>query len=207
MTPSTLTDRFPAAADQLIEYADLLAGPGVERGLIGPREVPRLWDRHILNCAVVAAESSWLAGKRRVLDIGSGAGLPGLVFAIVQSQLSVTLLDSIGRRTDFLEEAVSELGLTERVTVVRGRAEEVDGLGTFDVVTSRAVAPLVRLIPWSAPHVDVGGAMLALKGASVRDEISEARHVMKKFGAVSISVEEYGLWLDQPTTVAVLTGF
>ena len=207
MTPPNLTDRFPAAADQLAAYADLLAGPGVERGLIGPREVSRLWERHILNCAVVANESDWLAGSRRVLDVGSGAGLPGLVFAIVQDQLSVTLLDSMKRRTDFLAEAVTELGLSERVTVVRARAEEAKGLGKFDAVTSRAVAPLVRLIPWSAPHVAAGGAMLALKGASVTDEISEARHVAKKYGAVSITVEEYGSWLDQPTGVAVLTGF
>ncbi len=123
-------------------YAELLATDGVVRGLIGPREAPRLWERHLLNCAALAEV---LPDGATVCDLGSGAGLPGLVVAIARPDLSVTLVEPLLRRTTFLEEVAAELGL-ESVEVVRGRAEELHGQRTFDVVTSRAVAPLERLL-------------------------------------------------------------
>ena len=141
------------------------------RGLIGPREAPRLWDRHLLNCAVLAEV---MPERRDVCDIGSGAGLPGLVLAIARPDLTVTLVEPLLRRTTFLEEVVAELGL-DSVEVVRGRAEELHGQRTFDVVTSRAVAPLERLLRWSMPLVAPRGALVAMKGSSVDEEIEAAR--------------------------------
>ncbi len=139
-------DRLPLAE----RYAELLATEGVVRGLIGPREAPRLWERHLLNCAVLA---ELLPEGATVCDIGSGAGLPGLVVAIARPDLRVTLVEPLLRRTTFLDEVVDELGLAGSVEVVRGRAEELHGARTFDVVTSRAVAPLERLLAWSMPLV------------------------------------------------------
>ena len=130
-------------------YAGWLADAGTVRGLLGPREVPRLWDRHLLNCAVLAEA---VPEGARVCDIGSGAGLPGLVLAIARPDVTVTLVEPLLRRTTFLDEVVGELGL-EQVTVVRGRADVLHGRERFDVVTSRAVAPLDRLLGWSMPLV------------------------------------------------------
>src|SRR5689334_11355452 len=137
-------------------YVDMLATAGVERGLIGPREVPRLWTRHVLNCAVVVPR---IPAGATVADVGSGAGLPGLVWAIARPDLEVTLIEPLLRRTIFLEEAVADLGL-ESVTVIRARAEDVDQ--TFDVVTARAVASLEKLGSWCLPLVRPGGVLLAL---------------------------------------------
>jgi 16S rRNA (guanine527-N7)-methyltransferase len=141
----------------------------VERGIIGPREVPRIWGRHLLNCAVVAEPGGPVPPGASVIDIGSGGGLPGLVWAICRSDLSVVLLEPLLRRTTFLAEAVDDLGLGN-VEVVRGRAEEYGGFA--DIVTARAVAPLDRLVAWCLPLVRPGGALLALKGASVAEEIA-----------------------------------
>ena len=157
----------------LTAYAELLAGAGVERGLIGPREVPRLWDRHLLNCAVVADPESGLVPEgSAVIDVGSGAGLPGLVWAIARPDLDVVLLEPLLRRATFLEEAVTILGL-DRVRVVRGRAEE--STLTAAIVTARAVAPLDRLLGWIARLVAPGGEVLALKGSSAAEEIAVAQ--------------------------------
>ncbi len=161
----------------LEEYARLLSTDGVVRGLIGPREVPRLWDRHIANSGVLTDE---LAQGVRVCDIGSGAGLPGMVIGIVRPDLSVTLVEPLLRRTTFLNEVVEALSL-ENVEVVRGRADALHGNREFDVVTSRAVAPLDRLLEWSMPLVAPGGELLALKGSSVEEEIENARPVLEKF--------------------------
>ena len=122
--PSSVAGVFHARLPLVEAYADWLAGPGIERGLIGPREVPRLWDRHVLNCAALAEV---VPPGRRVADVGSGAGLPGLVLAIARPDLRVTLIEPLLRRTTFLEEVVADLGLGEQVTVVRGRADEVPG--------------------------------------------------------------------------------
>ena len=151
-------------------YAELLATEGVVRGLIGPREAPRLWDRHILNSAVVAEA---IPADTSVCDIGTGAGLPGLVLAIARPDVRMTLVEPLLRRTTFLDEMVAELGLNH-VEVVRGRAEDLHGDRTFDVVTSRAVAPLQRLLGWSMPLVAPTGALVAMKGQSIHDEIASA---------------------------------
>jgi 16S rRNA (guanine527-N7)-methyltransferase len=166
------SDRLPLAE----RYAALLATEGVLRGLIGPREAPRLWDRHLLNCAVLGEA---IPTDVAVCDIGSGAGLPGLVLAIARPDLRITLVEPLLRRTTFLEEVVDELGLFG-VTVVRGRAEEVKARHGFDVVTSRAVAPLERLLRWSMPLVAPHGALVAMKGASVAEEIEVARPTLRK---------------------------
>ena len=168
-----LPEWLAPAQSGLTAYADLLAGAGVERGLIGPREVPRLWDRHLLNCAVVVDPESGLVPEgSAVIDVGSGAGLPGLVWAIARPDLDIVLLEPLLRRATFLEEAVSILGL-ERVRVVRGRAEE--SKLTAGIVTARAVAPLDRLLGWVARLVAPGGEVLALKGSSAAEEIVVAQ--------------------------------
>lgn len=186
-------DRLPIAE----HYAALLAGPGVERGLIGPREVDRLWERHLINCV---APVSRVPQGASVADIGSGAGLPGLVWAIARPDLAVTLIEPLLRRTTFLEEAVQELGLSN-VRVVRSRAEDVRD--RFDIVTSRAVAALDKLARWSMPLVAPGGWMLALKGRSAADEVAAARATLKRLGAGDIVVATYGDdWgMEIPTTV------
>ena len=169
-------------------YAVLLATRGVERGLIGPREVPRLWDRHLLNCAALAPA---LPRDASVADVGSGAGLPGLVLALARPDLSVTLVEPLLRRTVFLQEVVDELAL-DHVVVERGRAEALHGTQRFDVVTSRAVAPLERLLAWSMPLVAPTGEMLALKGASVEDEIASVRPSLRSRGYAEPEVVEVG---------------
>jgi 16S rRNA (guanine527-N7)-methyltransferase len=145
------SQRLPLAE----RYVELLATAGVERGLIGPREAPRLWDRHILNSLALAQE---VPDGVSVVDLGSGAGLPGLVLAIGRPDLSVTLVEPLQRRTTFLDEVVEDLGL-DRVRVLRGRAESLHGRETFDVVTARALAPLGRLLAWAMPLVGAGGEL------------------------------------------------
>jgi 16S rRNA (guanine527-N7)-methyltransferase len=188
-------DRLPLA----VTYAELLATAGVERGLIGPREAPKLWDRHLLNCAVLG---ELLPQDATVADIGSGAGLPGLVLAIHRPDLRLTLVEPLLRRTTFLAEVVEQLGL-DNVEVVRGRADVLHGVRTFDVVTSRAVAPLGRLLEWSMPLVKPDGALVAMKGSSIGDEIAEARPVLDRLGCAEPSVSTLGEGLLESTTVAL----
>lgn len=176
----------------------MLATDGVERGLIGPREVPRLWDRHVLNCAVVVPR---VPEHASVADVGSGAGLPGLVWAIARPDLHVTLIEPLLRRTVFLEEAVAALEL-DQVRVLRARAEDVDE--TFDVVTARAVAPLERLAAWCLPLVRPGGVLLALKGRTAKEEVASSRVSLHKMGATDIVVSSHGD-LQIPTTVVEVT--
>jgi 16S rRNA (guanine527-N7)-methyltransferase len=180
-------------------YADLLAGEGVVRGLIGPREVPRLWERHLLNCALLGRA---IGPGLDLADIGSGAGLPGVVLALSRPDLRVTLVEPLLRRSTFLQEVVAELGL-ENVEVLRARAEELHGRREFSVVTSRAVAPLDRLLRWSMPLVRQGGEMVAMKGSSVREEIEAAQGVLKKLGAGKVTVEEYGADVVERPTIVV----
>ncbi|WP_078910964.1 16S rRNA (guanine(527)-N(7))-methyltransferase RsmG [Streptomyces sp. NRRL WC-3742] len=177
-------DRFDAA----VRYTELLATAGVSRGLIGPREVPRLWDRHVLNCAVLA---ELLPEGSTLCDVGSGAGLPGIPVALARPDVSVTLLEPLLRRTTFLEEVVRELGL-ENVTVLRGRAEEMVGKLAVDVVTARAVAPLDRLAGWGMPLLRPYGQMLALKGDSAEQELADSRAGLAKLGAVESTVISVG---------------
>lgn len=184
-------------------YVELLATEGTVRGLIGPRETPRLWERHLLNCASLA---DLIPTGATVVDIGSGAGLPGLVLAIRRPDLSLSLVEPLLRRTTFLEEVVQELGL-DRVVVLRARAEELHGREQYDVVTSRALAPLPRLLDWSLPLVRGGGVVLALKGASAAREVHEleasapAERARRGIGAAE--VVEIGEELSRATVVRV----
>ena len=191
-------DRLPVAVD----YARLLVTDGVLRGLIGPREAPRIWDRHLLNCTVV---SEIIPIGASVLDVGSGAGLPGIVLAVARPDLTVTLVEPLARRTAFLSEAVAALGLTTSVTVVRGRAEDVvDGPPAgADIVTARAVAPLDRLAAWCLPLARPGGRLLALKGASAADEIAEHRAAVAGLGGSEPQIRLCGSGLIDPATTVV----
>jgi 16S rRNA (guanine527-N7)-methyltransferase len=196
--PSSARGVFAAALPIAEAYAELLATDGVTRGLIGPREAPRLWERHLVNCALLAEA---IPPNADVCDIGSGAGLPGLVLAIVRPDLSVTLVEPLLRRTTFLTEAVERLGLSN-VEVVRARAEGLHGAREFTVVTSRAVAPLARLLDWSMPLVRQGGALVAMKGSSVGEEVDAAEPELRKHGAGAVTVSTLGEGvIDPPTTV------
>ncbi|MEI5098911.1 16S rRNA (guanine(527)-N(7))-methyltransferase RsmG [Streptomyces sp. PmtG] len=189
-------ERFPDA----VRYAELLAEAGVRRGLIGPREVPRLWERHLLNCAVL---SEVVPEGVTVCDVGSGAGLPGIPLALVREDLKITLLEPLLRRTNFLTEVVEMLGL-DHVTVVRGRAEEVLGkLPPVHVVTARAVAPLDRLAGWGVPLLRPYGQMLALKGDTAEEEVKAAGAALSKLGAESISVVQVGEGVVDPLSTVV----
>ncbi|GAB3653034.1 16S rRNA (guanine(527)-N(7))-methyltransferase RsmG [Nocardioides korecus] len=196
--PDSARGVFGSTLPRAEAYADLLATQATLRGLIGPREVPRLWERHLLNCAVV---TDLVPQGSTVADIGSGAGLPGLVMAIRRPDLEITLVEPLLRRTTFLEEAVEQLRL-ENVVVHRGRAEELGPDAAYDVVTSRAVAPMDRLARWSLPLVRPGGLFLAMKGSSVEDELREARKVVERLGGADTSVHRLGEdLLEHPVTV------
>lgn len=187
-TPAEARAAFGDRLELAERYAAALASAGVERGLIGPREVPRLWDRHLLNCAVLGEA---IPSDVSVCDIGSGAGLPGLVLAIARPDLAVTLVEPLLRRTTFLTEVVEELELTH-VVVHRGRAEEVVDRHAFDVVTSRAVAPLDRLLTWSMPWVRPEGSMIAMKGSTIEDEIAGAQSTLARLGCATPEVLTLG---------------
>jgi 16S rRNA (guanine527-N7)-methyltransferase len=184
------------------QYAELLAREATVRGLIGPREVPRLWERHLLNCAVI---SDLMPTGSTVCDIGSGAGLPGIALAIRRPDLQVTLVEPLLRRTTFLDLAVSTMELSN-VRVHRGRAEDLQSepewAKGFDVVTSRAVAPMDRLARWSLPLVRPGGLFLAMKGSSAPEELRSAAAVIRRLGGSQARVESVGQeWLTPPVTV------
>ena len=182
-------------------YAELLATDGVIRGLIGPREAPRIWERHLINCAVM---SEMIPIGASVIDVGSGAGLPGIVLAVARPDLTITLVEPLARRTAFLTEAVTTLGLDTAVTVVRGRAEDLAGgpPAPADVVTARAVAPLDRLAGWCLPLAALGGRLLALKGASAEEEVAEHRQAISRLGGGEPVIRLCGAGLiDPPTTV------
>ncbi|MBO0814777.1 MAG: 16S rRNA (guanine(527)-N(7))-methyltransferase RsmG [Actinobacteria bacterium] len=182
-------------------YAGLLAGPGVVRGLIGPREVPRVWDRHILNSAAIA---DLVPRPSALIDLGSGAGLPGIVLALLLPDVSVTLLERMARRTEFLRECMRELGLAN-VEVVEAQAEEAAGRLTADVVTARAVAPLVRLAPLALALARPGGLVLAIKGAGAERELAAARRVLRRLRVRDAGVIAAGGGkVDQAATVVRL---
>jgi 16S rRNA (guanine527-N7)-methyltransferase len=173
--PAAAADLFEDAFGTIEAYVGILATRGVEWGLIGPREVPRLWERHVLNSVAV---SGLVPTGSSVVDVGSGAGLPGIPLAVLRPDLDVVLLEPLLRRADFLAQTVRELDLGERVRVVRGRAEE--HRATYDVVTCRAVAPLGRLLGWTSSLFLPGGQLLALKGSSAADEVAASRKELTK---------------------------
>ncbi|MEE6165535.1 MULTISPECIES: 16S rRNA (guanine(527)-N(7))-methyltransferase RsmG [unclassified Mycolicibacterium] len=183
-------------------YTAILAGAGVEWGLIGPREIDRLWERHVLNSSAVG---ELVTAGERVADIGSGAGLPGIPLALARQDVTVTLIEPLLRRSEFLNEVIAELDLN--VAVVRGRAEDRvvrDEVGEMDVVTSRAVASLDKLSRWGMPLLRQDGRMLAIKGERAELEIEEHRRVMRSVGAVDARVVRCGAsYLNPPVTVVV----
>ncbi|MER6533088.1 16S rRNA (guanine(527)-N(7))-methyltransferase RsmG [Streptomyces sp900105755] len=198
--PEQAREVFGERFGDAVRYAELLAEAGVQRGLIGPREVPRLWERHLLNCAVL---SEAVPEGVTVCDVGSGAGLPGIPLALVREDLNITLLEPLLRRTNFLTEVVELLGL-DHVTVVRGRAEEVMGkLPPVHVVTARAVAPLDRLATWGVPLLRPYGEMLALKGDTAEEELKAAATALSKLGAVSTSILHVGAGVVDPLSTVV----
>lgn len=202
VAPAAARKLFGDRLDLAVRYAELLATAGVERGLIGPREVDRLWDRHLLNSAAV---EELIEEEARVLDVGSGAGLPGIPLALARPDLLVTLLEPMLRRTIFLTEVIDALGIG--VKVVRGRAEDPavrQRLGTVDVVVCRAVAGLDKLAEWTLPMLDAGGRLLAVKGERADEEVVENRRVMESLGAKAVRVVRCGGdYLDPPATVVV----
>jgi 16S rRNA (guanine527-N7)-methyltransferase len=200
--PASATDVFGPALATAEAFAGVLATRGVEQGLIGPREVPRLWDRHLLNCAVVA---ELIDGRCQTLvDIGSGAGLPGLVLAMVRPEVKITLLEPMERRCRFLAECVSELGLAN-ASVLRGRAEDtaVAGLLRADVATARAVAPLPRLAELAVGLVRPGGMVLAIKGITAQEELRNAGPVLRRIGAHGAEVVRAGQGKVVPAATVV----
>ena len=183
-------------------YAELLATEGVERGLIGPRETERIWERHILNCAAVG---ELIPPGVRVADIGSGAGLPGIPLAIARPDLEITLIEPMLRRTTFLQDVIDGLCL-QSVTVLRHRAEEriVLDHSDFDYATSRAVASLDKLSRWTIPLLKANGTMLALKGDRAQTEVVEHAALMASLGVADVKVMRCGVeYLDPPATVVV----
>ncbi|MGP9683390.1 MULTISPECIES: 16S rRNA (guanine(527)-N(7))-methyltransferase RsmG [unclassified Brachybacterium] len=189
---------FADRLDLAERFASMLAEQGPERGLIGPREVDRLWGRHILNCALMADAID--PSARTLADIGSGAGLPGVVLAIARPDLTVTLVETMQRRATWLEEVDAELGLG--LEVVRSRAEDLHGERTFDVVTARAVAALDKLSRWTLPLVAEGGELLAMKGGSAAEEVDRATKALTKLGGIDPRIAQYGIGeVEVPTTV------
>ena len=191
-------DRLPLAQ----RYVEHLATTGIERGLIGPREVPRLWVRHVLNCAAV---QEYIAEGASVADVGSGAGLPGLCLAIARTDLAITLIEPLERRVIWLHEVVEDLGL-ENVKILRSRAEQAIGQVDADVVTARAVSALVGLVDITLPILRGTGELLALKGRSAREEIKKAKKKLNRYGARETEILTAGDGLlDEPTTVVRVT--
>lgn len=186
------TPAFAAAArdwlgvsyDGVAAFGALLERHGIERGLLGPRELGRLWERHLLNSAAVVP----FVGKGSVVDVGSGAGLPGIVVAIMRPEQRVWLVEPMERRASWLTEVAKELELPN-VTVVRGRAEEMKGSVIGDSITARAVAPIEKLVKWCAPLLAEGGTMALLKGRSAPAEIESAKYALKRAGLTARVVE------------------
>jgi 16S rRNA (guanine527-N7)-methyltransferase len=195
--PAVATQLFGDRVEQAERFAAHLCTTGVEWGLIGPREVPRIWSRHILNCAIV---SELMPPDASVIDVGSGAGLPGLALLLARPDLRMTLVEPFERRTEWLSMVAADLGLDVRI--VRARAEEVDGAESAALVTARAVAPLERLARWGLPLVDPGGELLAIKGRTAQQEVDSSLKHLRRLGATDVSVVQCGVGvLETPTTV------
>lgn len=193
----------PPAAERLFgdrlalarAYADLLCTEGVLRGVIGPREQDRIWSRHLVNSAALGA---LVPEGAHVVDVGSGAGLPGIPLALARPDLRVTLVEPLARRVAFLEDVVATLGV--EVEISRSRAQELDGMAA-DVVVARAVAPLGRLVEWSAPMLRPGGLLLALKGAAARAELDAAHADLARTGVTGAEIVVVQVPDDDDVTV------
>ena len=191
---------FGDGAEAIRQYVDILASRGIDWGVIGPGEGERLWERHVLNSIAGAA---LVPEAATVVDVGSGAGLPGIPLAILRPDLRVTLLESLLRRSNFLDLAVEELGLSERVRVVRARAEE--HRERYGVVISRAVAPLPRLIGWCAPLMTGDGKILALKGSSAETELASSTKELRRARLSAVVHELPVPGLDESTWAIEMT--
>ena len=187
------------AFPQLAQYAQILGQEAVLQGLLGPREIDRIWDRHILNCAAL---NDLIPQAKSVIDIGSGAGLPGIVLAIMNPSTHVILVEPMQRRTDFLNDVKKQLNL-ENVEIIRGRAENQKIQA--QVVTSRAVAPLNKLLAWSLPLVEKGGKVLAIKGEKAQSELEEAQKELNLLKNTTASIKTCGLALDLSVTVVEIS--
>jgi 16S rRNA (guanine527-N7)-methyltransferase len=190
---------FGGAMPLAERYAGLLSGPGVDRGLIGGAEAPRLWERHLMNCAAV---TELVPRRGTLVDLGSGAGLPGIVIAMLRPAVEVTLLEPMARRVGFLQECVAALGL-RNAAVLRARAEEAAGQIAADVVTARAVAPLHRLAGLAAGLARPGGLVLAIKGAAAADEVSRALTELRRLDARDVAVVAAGSGRVDPAATVV----
>jgi 16S rRNA (guanine527-N7)-methyltransferase len=202
--PEAARALYGDALDDAARYVARLAADGVSRGLIGPREVPRLWERHVLNSAAVAEA---VPDGARVVDVGSGAGLPGIPLGLARPDVALTMVEPMARRVEFLEEAVAELGRPWRV--VRGRAEErsvVAAVGPVDVVTARAVAALPRLVQWCRGLLRPGVSLVALVGARAVAELPAMLPELEAAGMRDIRPRAVGAALGEAaTTVVVMT--
>lgn len=195
--PAAAAEIFGDQIDKARRYAEALAADSDTLGLLGPREMPKLWTRHVLNSAVVA---ELVPAGVRVADVGSGAGLPGIPMAIAQPQADFVLIEPMERRANWLQKQVTELGLSN-VTVLRARAEEAEKAG-FDLVTARAVSALPKLIRMCVPLLKPGGALLALKGSKAQEEIDESKNLVKKFKIAKFEIIATGKSkLSEPTNV------
>jgi 16S rRNA (guanine527-N7)-methyltransferase len=202
--PEVAAAVFGAATGAAVRYVEMLAGDGVTRGLIGPREVPRLWDRHLLNSAALAEA---VPAGARVVDVGSGAGLPGIPLGLARPDLTLTLVEPMARRVEFLTDVVTALGTPWRI--VRGRAEErsvVRAVGPVDVVTARAVAPLPRLVGWCAGLLAPGAQLIALVGERAAAEVPGLVPELEAAGMRDVHTRAVGGELGAAaTTVVVMT--
>jgi 16S rRNA (guanine527-N7)-methyltransferase len=181
------------------QFVAVLADTGVSHGLIGPREVPILWERHVLNCAVV---HSAFPEATEVVDVGSGAGLPGLALAIARPDLRLHLVEPLLRRTSWLSSTVDGLGL-ENVVVHRGRAEEFRGILAVPYATARAVARIDKLARWTFPLLAPGGTLVALKGSSAAQELEAEHATLRKLGMTGARIGEYGAGLLETPTLTI----
>ena len=197
--PPEARELFGPALGLAEQYAELLAGPGVQRGILGPREIPRLWDRHLMNCAAVA---ELVPHPCSLVDIGSGAGLPGIVLAMLLPDVQVVLLEPMLRRASFLEECTALLGLSN-TAICRSRAQDAAGTITADVATARAVAPMERLAELALNLLRPGGLVLAIKGAGVAQEVERAAPVLRRAGARDVAVVRAGSGKVSPPAVVV----
>ncbi len=198
-TPSVAHDVFGSRTPLAERFVALLAGTGISHGLIGPREAPRLWDRHVLNCAVV---HPLFAAGAEMADVGSGAGLPGLVLAIARPDLQLHLVEPLQRRTAWLARTVEDLEL-DNVTIHQGRAESLWGHRRFPYVTARAVARIGDLTRWCLPLLEAGGSLHALKGSRAEAELAEDQGAVAAAGGVTSTVQRFGAGIVDPPTIVV----
>lgn len=200
-TPPAAVTVFGDRLELAEHFVEILSDTGISHGLIGPRETPRLWDRHVLNCAVVQEAIPRAERSQQVVDVGSGAGLPGLALAIARPDLHLHLVEPLARRTGWLTGTVAQLGLSN-VTVHTARAETMWDQLHAPWVTARAVSRIVQLAEWTLPLLDAGGSLLALKGSRAATELDESRTALTRLGVVDAGVDAYGAAvLDEPTIV------